>query len=66
MLILDKVYFRAKKISKDKGVQGTLHKEETVSPAGIHNNPKYIYTKQHNLKIPEAKIDTLSEYSYNI
>ena len=65
MLILDKVDFRAKKTSKDKGIQGHCIRKR-VNPEGIHNNPKYVYTKQHNLKILEANIGTSSEYSYKL
>ena len=43
-----------------------LYKEKRVNPEGIHNNPKYVYTKQHNLKILEANIGTSSEYSYKL
>ena len=66
MWILDKVDFGAKKISKDKGIQGHYIRKKRVNPARTHNNPKYVYMKQHNLKILETKLDTSYEYSYTL
>ena len=63
-LVSASVDFRAKKISISKGIQA-LYKEKRVNSAG-YMHIKYVYIKQHNLKILEAKIGTSSEYSYKL
>lgn len=51
ILITDKVAFRAKKITRDRGL---LHNNKGVN---FLSNPKCVYTKQQSINIHEANTD---------
>lgn len=53
ILILDKLYFRAKKITRDREER---HSNKFQQSMERHSNPKSICTKQQRCKIYEAKL----------
>lgn len=56
-LVSDKEYSNQRQFLEPKRNIRVLHNDKRINAAGIHNNPKYVYIKQHSLKIHEAEND---------
>ena len=59
MLVSDKVDFREKKITRDKGI---LHNDKMFNSIRWHNNPKSVCAKQESFKMFETNTDRTFQF----